>query len=73
MSINGSKGRARYFARIKRELTAEAQSMGVDTQDRAAFHRWRHQRSVTFLDGLRDRLRCHCEGTKHTTITGAEA
>lgn len=72
MSINGSKGRARYFARVKRELSAEARSMGIDPANREEFNRWRAERSRSFLAGIAEQSRCRCGGIKHATITGTE-
>lgn len=72
MPMNGAKGRARTLSRIRRERTAEAAAMGIDTSDRAAMAAWERERFNGLSGSIREQLRCGCSGTKHARITGWE-
>lgn len=70
MGINGSIGRARKLRAIRRERTAEAAAMGIDTSDRAAMAAWERERFNSLFGSIREQLRCGCSGDKHDVITG---
>lgn len=69
MGINGSVGRARAMARIRREGVARAARAGVDTTDRAAVWRFATAEADATLAGIRERARCRCGGPRHDVIT----
>lgn len=72
MPMNGAKGRARTLSRIRRERTAEAKAMGIDTTDRKALAAWDVERSKALCGSIREQLRCGCSGIKHQRVTGWE-
>lgn len=69
MSINGTIGRTKVVARIRREHVARAAKAGVDTADRAAVWRFTTVDSTATLAGIRERARCRCGGPRHDIIT----
>ncbi len=69
MPMNGTVGRAKTLARIRREGVARAARAGVDTTDRAAVRRFTDAYSSVTLAGIGDRARCRCGGPRHDVIT----
>lgn len=69
MGMNGRIGRAKTLRAIWRERMAQAKRMGIDTTDRRAMAAWNAERERTFYQGIREQLRCGCNGNKHTIIT----
>lgn len=50
--MNGSVGRARTLARIKRERKAQAIAEGVDVTDRKALREWNDRRFNAMCDRI---------------------
>jgi len=69
MGINGSIGRARTMARIRRNHLRDAEKAGIDTTDRRALNSYLREKSKQMLLGIGDRARCRCGGDNHDVIT----
>lgn len=69
MGINGSVGRARTMARIRRDNLRDAKNAGIDTTDRKATAAYLWEKSKQMLLGIGDRARCRCGGDNHDVIT----
>jgi hypothetical protein len=52
MSMNGSKGRAKEMARIKRGIDRDAAAAGIDVSDRSAVRRWHDDRTVAMCERI---------------------
>lgn len=72
MGINGSVGRARAMAGIRRRQLAAAEKAGIDTTDRKALNAYLREKSKQMLLGIGDRARCRCGGNNHDIITKTE-
>lgn len=69
MGINGSIGRAKTMARIRRNHMRDAEKAGIDTTDRLALNSYLREKSKQMLLGIGDRARCRCGGDNHDIIT----
>ena len=72
MGINGSVGRARTMARIRRNHLRDAEKAGIDTTDRKALNTYLREKSKLMLLGIGDRARCRCGGDRNDVITKAK-
>ena len=57
MSINGAKGRARFFKQVRARQKAEAAAAGIDPNDRAAVRAHAAAATREALDGIITRMK----------------
>jgi hypothetical protein len=57
MGINGRVGRAKFFAKMKKDRQRLAKAAGIDIANRAAFKAWERDQSNEFWNGLRSKIR----------------
>lgn len=67
--MNGTAGRARTMAGIRRRQLAAAESAGIDTTNRAALGAYLNEQARQMMLGIGDRARCRCGGPRHDVIT----